>query len=287
MISLVGCGGGNNSTTDTKITTGTGYYVDAAVKGVSYQCGSKSGITDKNGKFIFEKGKECTFTLAGVPLRTTKAEELADGKKVIENNPKVAKLLQSIDADGDLTNGIQITDKVLTALTRALKAAQITDKVPEGAKLTEVVASVGHDVEGVSGDVKSDTEVEQHLTQTQTEITKALLTGKTFYTVGAEGPSQQVVLVKTVFNKEVTSLKLFKLDGTFDRDIPIEIHGNKMFMIGSTDGSYILLHQKAGYILANDYLSNGKKDGQGHRLYDSQNDAQAYYDSLQNTGVIK
>ena len=212
LVSIIGCGGGGSSSSS-DVKTGTGYYVDSAVAGVEYVCGSKTGKTDADGKFTFEEGKECKFTLAGVPLRTTKADELADGKKIVEENPKVAKLLQSIDADGDLSNGIQVTDEVVEALTKALEETQSAGKLPEGDTLTEVVASVGHDVEGVSGEVRTDEEVEAHLAQTQTEVTKELLAGKTVYVVNDKEVNNNV-LDKVTFSKDMTSITWLELEGS-------------------------------------------------------------------------
>ena len=48
---LIGCGGSNGST---NTNTGTAYYLDSAVEGVSYKCGIKEGTTDKDGAFKFE-----------------------------------------------------------------------------------------------------------------------------------------------------------------------------------------------------------------------------------------
>jgi len=283
---LVGCGGGGGgSSTSSSANTGTGYYVDSAVAGVDYICGTQKGKTDKDGKFTFEKGKECSFKLAGIPLRTTPASELQDGKKVLEDNPKVAKFLQSIDGDGDLSNGIQITDEVLDALTTALETLQVPNNtVPDGQNLTEVVAEVGDKVAEVSGEVPTDEEVQGHLTQTQTEITKELLAGKTFYVVGSD--EGEVELFKFVVNNEATSINAYKLDGTpIEKNIAIQIVGNKLIFADNNDGSYTLISQEDGYIFGDDRFSDGSKDGIGHRLYTSQSDAQAYYDSLNdNTG---
>lgn len=237
LLSLVGCGGGSG--TDASAKTGTGYYVDNAVAGVDYACGTQKGKTDKEGKFTFEEGKACSFTLAGIPLRTTPASELADGKKILEDNPKVAKFLQSIDADGDLSNGIQITDEVLTVLTNALDASQSSGTLPEGAVLTEVVASVGHDIDGVSGDVRSDDEVEEHLTQTQTEIIKELLAGKTFYFRNDLGTISEAIV-----NKDATTIKLGP-----DPVTSITINGNK---ITDKDGDHYIDKVTEKYIEGHD-----------------------------------
>ena len=191
-LALLGCGG--SSSTPSSTNTGTGYYKDAAVAGVDYVCGTQTGKTDKEGKFTFEEDKECKFSVAGIPLRTTSADKLIDGGTIFEDNPKVAQFLQSIDADGDLSNGIEIDDKVLEALTSAL--ANIDDDttvLSDDTVLTTVVAEVGSQVEAVPGTVRTDSEVQEHLAQTQTEITKELLAGKTFYVVGDNGDDKSKV----------------------------------------------------------------------------------------------
>lgn len=114
---LVGCGdsgsssspasdASNNDGANKKI--GTGYYVDSAVEGVDYQCGQESGTTDKNGTFTFENGKNCNFTLGGLKLREINASSLEDNVTVLESNETVAQLLQTLDSDGNASNGIQI-----------------------------------------------------------------------------------------------------------------------------------------------------------------------------------
>jgi len=224
LFTIIGCGGSSSSNS---VKTGTGYYVDAAVKGVNYVCGTKTGTTDKDGKFTFEEGKECKFTLAGIPLRTTKVAELEDGKEVVEDNPKVAKLLQSIDADGDLSNGIQITDEVVEALTKALEKTNSKGKLPEGDTLTEVVANVGHDVKGVSGDVRTDEQVQEHLTQTQTGITKKLLAGKTFYAYDEMDGKKYILEVK--INSEASSWNYKTISGGTDTGVEtIIINGSQL-----------------------------------------------------------
>ena len=162
-------------------TTGTAYYVDNGMEGIQYECGSHSGDTASGGGFSFEIGQECKFSIAGVPLRSVEAKKLLGGGYVLEDQLAVAKLLQSIDANGDTGDGIQITKEVLAALKKALEDHDSAGKLPTGDTLTEVVAAVGHDVDAVSGDVKSDAQVETHLNNTRGEILKKFLSGKTLY----------------------------------------------------------------------------------------------------------
>ena len=48
----------------------------------------------------------------------------------------------------------------------------------------------------------------------------------------------------------------------------------------NTDGLYSLISQENGYVFTDDRNADGSKDGIGHRLYASQSDAQAYFDSV-------
>ena len=62
---IVGCGSASPSTS----STANGFYVDAAIQGVDYVCGESRGVTEKDGKFTFEKNKNCTFKVGSVLLR--------------------------------------------------------------------------------------------------------------------------------------------------------------------------------------------------------------------------
>jgi len=132
---LIGCGGGGGSSSDdtttalsptttatstptinSSKTVGTGYYVDSAVEGIDYSCGSETGVTDSNGTFTFENGQNCKFVLGDITLREINASMLEDNITILEDNITVAQLLQTLDADGNATNGIQIlhgTDRVV------------------------------------------------------------------------------------------------------------------------------------------------------------------------------
>lgn len=305
LFTIVGCGGGSSSTSNDNnsssnlanyvktantnnnsssnsanyVKTGIGYYVDAAVKGVSYVCGSKTGITDKDGKFTFEKGKECKFALGGIPLRTTKANELVDGKEVLEDNPKVAKFLQSIDSDGDLSNGIQITDKVLTALTKALETEQSTGKIPkDDATLTRVVANVAHDVPTVTANIRTDEEVQAHLNKTRTSITKKLLAGKTFYLPYTNNNVNIIEEITVNSNATSATGKQIK-GGTVSTTYSLAINGSTFT---TTDTNNITKNNEIVKVTSK-YVEI-KTTKETNKFYFTQADAQA---SLASQGVVK
>lgn len=109
-----GCGTHNTST-----STYTGYLIDAAVQGVEYSCGEQKGITGEHGEFSCVR-LPVSFRIGTLTLGTL--NQLPNDNKIFphdllgisrtdKNNDtviKMAQLLQGLDTDGDLTNGIQI-----------------------------------------------------------------------------------------------------------------------------------------------------------------------------------
>ena len=108
---LIGCGGGGGGSAS--VSTGQAFYVDSAVQGVDYNCGSQIGVTGSNGEFTFEVGQSCTFSLDTIKLRDVAADKLKDGKQIQETSIDTARVLQSLDKDNNPENGIDInTDRV-------------------------------------------------------------------------------------------------------------------------------------------------------------------------------
>jgi len=267
---LVGCGGGGSSSDDTTSTTGTAYYEDSAIAGADYSCGAQSGVTGSDGSFTFEVGQGCEFKVGDIVLRGVSADELKNGARIVENTLPVAQFLQSIDVDGDPSNGINITSKVKTAL----KNAKI-NHVPTG-DLANVVNMLKNSVEGFDGQYVSTQDALKHLMKNDelaraTEQTKKLLANKTFY-----APDVEDGVVEVSFNADVSTFTHPDDNGNSVDDITVM--GNKIMW---DDGSYAIIENKNSYILFTDYDNSGYKDSE-HRLYTNQADAQKYYESFMN-----
>ena len=114
-FALLGCGGGGSDDPQ-EAATGTAYYIDSAVAGVNYRCGSQEGITGEYGEFTFEVGQSCTFYLGDMELRGVDAGVLVDGESVYETDVEIARILQSLDSDGNPDNGITIDEDIIAAL---------------------------------------------------------------------------------------------------------------------------------------------------------------------------
>jgi hypothetical protein len=123
---LTGCG--SDSKTEEVITeitpeptpeTYTGVFLDSAVSGLNYVTASQNGTTNTEGEFNFQANELITFSIGEIQLPAVVANlyltplELFDTTEI--NNPSVVnllRLLQSLDTDGDATNGIEISDSV-------------------------------------------------------------------------------------------------------------------------------------------------------------------------------
>jgi len=108
-------------------TPAKGRFVDSAVQGLAYTCGTAMGLTDASGEFDFLFGQNCSFKVGGIALGSTagglvltpraRVPAAADETHPTVNN--IARLLLSLDSDGDPVNGIVIADSVRVALAGA------------------------------------------------------------------------------------------------------------------------------------------------------------------------
>ncbi|WP_148611152.1 hypothetical protein [Aeromonas sobria] len=161
-LALAGCGGGGDgSSTDNGNNGGNGgnatkpaltaTFIDSAVAGLNYTCGSYTAITNKDGEFRFNDGDKCEFKLGNITLGDAlikKGQSIVTPYTIVANGDKnrairIAALLQTMHTDGDIRNGIILNpedtkklgnlnfDKDTafeTSLKEALKQAQLDQK---------------------------------------------------------------------------------------------------------------------------------------------------------------
>jgi hypothetical protein len=125
---LAGCGGGGGAggtvaTSDAPVKL-KGVFLDSAVAGINYRTASGSGQTNAAGEFSYVSGETVTFSIGSVDLPPALASAtitpLNLANTTDSNNQVVGNilvLLQSIDADGDPSNGIQILPAAHVAAT--------------------------------------------------------------------------------------------------------------------------------------------------------------------------
>ncbi len=192
----VGCSGGSNHAGTVVATEYNAIFVDSAVQGVSWKCGENSGVTDATGLFGTCKiGDPVSFSIGNLSLGTIadtsafgEAEnqiitptviEEASGKKDVA--VKIAVTLQSLDADGDPTNGITITEATIEVLNETVEAG--SDITAPELTVEEVVSEVAVVVEeaktkpGNEGmTAKTQEEAEEHLEETEKAVEEGKIT---------------------------------------------------------------------------------------------------------------
>jgi len=264
-LSLVGCGGGSSSAPQ----SGIGYYEDAAIEGVHYQCGNKSGETGADGRFEYQIGKGCTFSIGKTTLGGRPAAVFGGGKVHIqETNKGVLILLAGFDLDADPRNGFQID-------IDAAKAA-MGDKELDMDEGIDAATRDGliEDYENEAGDkYKSRDGIDYEALDTHLQDRlKGFLGGKTFYLV------RKGVLKKAVFNSDLTLSELYICGGGEKESSESHFeNGNRLVF---EDGSYLKVKlAKEKYILIQVKEANGHKHYT--RLYTKKSDAEAFLKELE------
>jgi len=99
-----------------------GVFIDAAVQGLGFTSGTFTGRTDASGRFDYRSGETVTFTLGRTTLGSVPGGDVVTPLTLFgtsdETDQRVtnlARLLQSLDADGNPENGIVLDEAVQTA----------------------------------------------------------------------------------------------------------------------------------------------------------------------------
>lgn len=130
VATLFACSGGDSSNGNTS----TGKFTDASgVAGIQYQTASQSGLTGAGGEFNYKTGESVTFSVADViigqapaaatvttfdlvgiapPLSALGIPNNTPSSLLFQQAANISVFLQTVDEDGDVTNGIQIPAKL-------------------------------------------------------------------------------------------------------------------------------------------------------------------------------
>lgn len=114
---LSACGGGGGSASPSA-TTAVATFIDSPVEGLAYKSASRSGLTDRNGNFPYTPGETVTFSIGNMVLGSiTVTGNKVTPLQIVPNAAsasdarvtRILRTLQTLDSDGNLDNGIQIT----------------------------------------------------------------------------------------------------------------------------------------------------------------------------------
>ncbi len=119
-VIATGCSSGGDSSEQSS----TGVFLDSAVSGIKYKTETKNGETNAAGEFSFLPGENVTFSIGDVDLPATPAGttitplDIFNAQSINDTSVvNAARLLQTLDEDGDPANGISITAEAHTSAT--------------------------------------------------------------------------------------------------------------------------------------------------------------------------
>lgn len=119
---FIACGEGGGSSTPSVVK---GQFIDDQVQGLAYHCSSGAeGTTDPNGAYSCYAGDDVSFSIGAATIGTIAAQSgivtpyllFPDN---IDGAINLARLIQSLDGDGDADNGVIVLDTYLSALLPA------------------------------------------------------------------------------------------------------------------------------------------------------------------------
>ncbi len=144
----------------------TGVFIDSAVAGISYQTtpGNFSGVTSATGQYQYAEGDTVVFSLGELtfpavtakgmltPVDIAEAAHAGDTTAAETTKINILRLLQSLDKDGDPSNGIQITETVsdqfkvsgLPSVTSANFESEVVSFLPIGVTLVSETEALAH-----------------------------------------------------------------------------------------------------------------------------------------------
>lgn len=110
----------NQASSQTPLVTGV--FLDSAVVNIGYRTVTQSGFTNANGEFNYRAGEVITFFIGKLELPGVVASniitpmDIANTTNLTDNQlVNILRLLQSLDKDGDPSNGIEITAAAIAA----------------------------------------------------------------------------------------------------------------------------------------------------------------------------
>ncbi len=151
---IMGCGGSSSSKSNSKsdettvdvvdvVTLIKGYLIDAPVEGVDYSCGDIRGITTSTGEFSCEEAP-VDFSISLLKLGTIDSftsdgnvypQDIVGVDRDNFDDPRVialARLLQSLDDDGDIDDKITISKETSDKFDTNLSGLDLESQVAIG-----------------------------------------------------------------------------------------------------------------------------------------------------------
>jgi len=124
-----------------------GVFIDSPVAGLSYTSGGLSGKTDSHGRFQYQPEESIAFAYGSINFGSAAAQpiltpqELSTDQNTIVNQ---LRLLQTLDVDGDPSNGILLPDADLVPADLQINFAQSPDQFSADASVLALLSATSN-----------------------------------------------------------------------------------------------------------------------------------------------
>ena len=172
----------------------TGQFIDSPVQGLRYVGDTYSGITDADGVYAFEPGDEVCFYLGLFELGCSEASGIVTPLDLLPgyqsgDDPTVnmVRLLMSLDADGDPSNGLDVSNVAEGATGAGIDFFASTAGFEGDMDVQDFVAAYGP--AGASGDLVDEGDARDHFQDSleDNDYFERQLVGDWLYTTWEEG----------------------------------------------------------------------------------------------------
>ena len=173
LMGLAGCGGGSSGGGGGG-STATGVFLDSAVEGLGYVSGDSAGLTNAEGEFVYEVGKAVRFTVGDIVIGEALGQRLMTPITLVNGGDtdhptvlNIARFLQSIDEDDNVSNGILITEQARDlARGKSINFAQSIDAFSNDGNVQIIVSELSAVTKGGARGLVSSTVAQAHLKST-------------------------------------------------------------------------------------------------------------------------
>ncbi len=149
-----------------------GVFIDSAVQGVNYITSTQQGITDENGTFSYLEGEVITFYIGGIVAGTAPASSRMTPFDLVPNSNEatdshvtnLCRFAQTLDNDGDPSNGIKITPAVRQAAADySINFNQTISDFAQDSNVVAIVSSLTALTEAGTRELVSVVDAQNHL----------------------------------------------------------------------------------------------------------------------------
>lgn len=153
LVSIIATSDSDSGSIGTSSGEKEGVFIDSPVEGLSYETPTWEGRTNQNGAFTYNEGETVTFSIGGLELGSAGGDEVLTPLDLVpESDPSdppdaainISRLLQTLDEDGDLNNGIRISSEIESMISDVVsdEGPVIFDQDPETFKEDTAVGSI-------------------------------------------------------------------------------------------------------------------------------------------------